>query len=195
MSEENKEIPKENDQTFEKLKKEKDNYREALQREREEKERLTTLLKQKEEEELKLKENYKEIASIKEREALDWKSKFETREKELVDVAKLSQVKKELEKMGAQNSSVDALIKLADLNQVKYDPETRVVYNADLVAKSIKEALPQAFGVPSEKVDESAPKITDVSSLDIEGFSKLSLKEKKEKQFELMKAMGLQLRK
>lgn len=93
--------------------------------------------------------------------------------------AKASALKQELLKSGADARSVEALLKVADFNKMKFDPEHNVVLGVDSVCKEVRETIPAAFGQKQNQMNHQAPDVkTDPGTL--EAFLKLPLKDRKD---------------
>lgn len=150
------ESPKED---FSKLKTEKDNWRKKAQE-------LEAQLKAKETNELKIKEDFKSLAEQREKEANEWKSKFETKLKEDEDNLKKTHVRREFRKHGVSDEVVDTLINLVNINDVKYDPETKSVWGHEEQVKAVKLKLPMAFGSGTPSPAQTPPAL-DPAKLDI----------------------------
>lgn len=186
---------------FEKLKKEKENWKKAADDAKAEAARLAAELAAKNESELKAKEDFKSLAELKETQRKEWEDKFNSldsklKEKEnlITTSMKRGAVKKELMANGVDEKATDAVLKLVDLDQVKIDDETKTVHGVETIVKGLRETLPQVFGTKANIPGGAAPSGT-TNNLSTETFGQLSLKEMKEKQFELMKAQGVALKK
>jgi len=145
---------------------------------------------------------------LKEKE--DWKSLYESTKQKLDEVTttltvkeeetrngyKTAALKRELEKLGAQGESVGTLLKLADLQGLKYDTEHKIVLGAEDAAKNIYDSIPQAFGKVTSKVDNRAPQ-SDFSGLDLDTYKNMSAKDRSdpEVQKRLFEKHGIALRK
>ena len=197
MSEQIQENQGQND-LVEKIKKEKENFKKALEQEKAEKEKLALALKEKEEAELKLKEDYKTIAQKKEEEALNWKQKYEQRDQAIVTATKLGEIRKEFEKLGADHKSMDVLLKLVNTEAVKVergDNDNIIgVYGVGDEVKRIKDSLPMVFGKPSTGANHESPDINH-KPMDLEAFKSMPLQDKKKNMAEVFKAQGIELKK
>ncbi len=186
---------------FKKIKTEKENWKKAAEEAKAKADAIEAKLKEKEEAELKTSQKFKELAELKEAQAADLKKQLEEltnkiNEKEnlIKTTQKRGAVKKELMANGVDEASMDVVMKLVDLEEVKFDEDAQAFYGVDGVIKKLKESLPVVFGAKKEIPGGDSPNGT-TDSLSAENFSKLTLKEMKEKQFELMKSHGVQLRK
>lgn len=186
---------------FEKLKKEKENWKKAADDAKAEAARLAAELASKTEAEMKQKEDFKSLAELKETQRKEWEEKFNQLDSQLKEKntlittsMKRGAVKKELMANGVDEKATEAVMRLVDLDQVKIDDESKTVHGVDLIVKGLRETLPQVFGTKVNIPGGGAPNGT-TDNLSVEGFGKLSLKEMKEKQFDLMKAQGVSLKK
>lgn len=193
--------PTDNNDQFSKLKKEKDNWKKAADEAKAKADAAEAKLKEKEEAELKSNQRYKELADLKEAQANELQKKLDElngkvleKEKEIKTTQKRGAIKKELMANGVDEASMDVVMKLVDLEEVKFDEDAQAFYGVDGAVKKLKEALPALFGTKKEIPGGDLPNGTS-EKLSAENFSNLSLKEMKEKQFELMKSHGVQLRK
>lgn len=155
---------------FEKVLKEKKN---AMTRVRE----LESKLEEANNLRLKEKEDYKTLYEQErvKREALE--GDFQKEQAEKINGFKLSSLKRELSKMGADDNSIDLLLKIADKEAMKYDTDHKVVLGAESVAQQLKEQAPKLFGGPNVGVDQRAPD-TKFSTIDVDSFKKLDAKDK-----------------
>ena len=136
---------------FKKLLSEKRNWQQKAQEEEKRRKEL-------EETYLKEKEDYKTLYGNAQSKLDELQTKLETEQREKVNGFKLSSLKSELTKMGADTASMDALLRLADINALKYDGDHKVVLGTEEVARQIKEQIPRAFGNGNTAgVDQSAP--------------------------------------
>jgi len=142
------------------------------------------------EEELKRQENYKLLAEEKDKELTELRSKYNEREKLIVDSSKLSAVKKELTKLGCDAKYLDKAIKFVNLDNLQYDHDTGVVAGTMEAAKAVQEELPPFFGNTGVGVNQSAPAGAP-SELTLEGWKKLPYEERKKRQNELYTNLGI----
>lgn len=191
----------ENQEQFKKLKTEKENFKKALDDQKAETARLAAELAVKNETELKTKEDYKTLSELKEAQSKEWETKFKTLETTLTEketLIKTSQkkgaIKKELLANGVDEKSLDTVMRLVDVDSVKFDEDTNTFYGVDSVVKSLRETLPMAFG-EIKKIPGGGSPSGPSESLSTDNFKNLSLKEMKEKQAELYKANGVTLTK
>jgi len=156
QGQENQEAPNPSDH-IQKLLKEKQNWQSKSRTLEEENAIIKAKLKEKEELELINQKKYQEVAEIKKKEADEWKQKYEQTEQRIVTATKASAVKAELLKMGLNPQYAAEMIKLADLNSLHYDDESRVVTGTEEVAKSLYEKFPPLFGKGKPGVSHDAP--------------------------------------
>lgn len=171
---------------IEKILKEKKNFAEALEKERAEKLQIQEQLKAKELNEAKLKGDIEGIVKIKDNELNEWKAKAESLmqkqnefEQSKTKEYKLASLKKELVKMGAADDTMEGLLRLSNLDLIKWEDEHKVALGAEDEAKRIKSMMPVAFGVQTPRTDHSAPG-SPAANIDIEAYKKLSLKEQRD---------------
>lgn len=156
---------------LEKVLKEKKN---AMERVRELEAQMQTIT----DERLKEKEDWKTLYETTKTKLDTLNSELEQERVEKVNGHKLSSLKKELAKMGAQDSAMDALLKLADLGKLKYDSEHKVVLGTEETARAIKDAIPAAFGKATAGVDQDAPS-TKFVNVDLNTFKQMNAQDKK----------------
>lgn len=166
-----------------KLMREKNNWREKALGEEAAKKKY-------EEEKLLAEQKYQEVAELKEREASDWKSKYEHTQKVITDSVKTNSIKKELHKLGMSASYMDHAIKMIDLGSVKIDPDTNTVYGHESAANQIKEMFPPLFGVTMASVDHSAPNV-EHKNIDIDAWKNMSHDDKIKYEEQLYKSLGI----
>lgn len=178
----------------EKIKKEKENFKAALEKEREEKAALMAKLKEKEEIELRIKEDHKALAELKAKELEEYKLKYNNFQAEIEKQTKLGSLRKELEKLGAKSDKIEILFNLSNTNQIKLEKgendKIMGVYGAEEEARRIQAIIPEVFGRPSAGLNHDAPPSSN-NPLNLESFNKLSVKEKNEKMADLFKNMGV----
>lgn len=163
---------------------------EALERQLKEKE---AILEQATNEKLKESGNIKELLEKLEKENIELKTKQAEIIAEEKRRKKLGAVKKELEKLGADSTSMDFLLNNVKLEALKHDEDHNVVLGVEDEALRIKAQVPQVFGKKSSGVSHDAP-TTDVSSLDIDAWKKMSYAEKKKNLEALYKAKNIPYR-
>jgi hypothetical protein len=149
-----------------------------------------TKIKLAEEEKLKRDGDLQALAEMKAKEAEDWKSKFEQSQESIKANYRMTAVKREFEKLGADPKAIELLIKSVDLGKVQYDESTQVIIGADEEAKRIKDALPQVFGAQGPRASHDAPNLSS-KPLDMESFKKLPLDEQKKRLGDLYKSQGM----
>lgn len=135
----------------------------------------------------KIKGDMEAVIKIKDDEIAEFKSKYESitlKEKEMqekqVKEYKLSSIKKELIKMGADNTAIEGLLRLSNLEMVKWDDDHKIALGVEDEAKRIKSMLPVAFGVQSARADHGAPASTGASVYDIDSFKNLTPQQRKD---------------
>lgn len=191
IKEEEKVVPRE---AFEKLMKEKKNAMSALEESKTKIAAYEASLKEKEEALLSVKEDHKTRAENWQKEAIEWKNKFTQVEEKQARDAKLSTVKKEFEKMGADSKSMEVLLRLVDLESLKFDAENKIVLGADGEALRVKEQLPQVFGTQTPGAGHDAPNGT-IANLNVDAFKGLSLADKKKNEAAMYEKAGITMRK
>jgi hypothetical protein len=150
-------------------------------------------LKEAEENNLKIKEDWKTLAETREKELLTLRQQLDGVKSETVTNYKLTAVKKEFEKMGADSKTLDFLIKNVNIAALKYDEDHKVVLGAEDEAKRIKEFVPQVFGKSQAGASHGAPEL-EAKSLTLESFKSMSLADKKKNMAELYKSQGINLK-
>jgi hypothetical protein len=152
-------------------------------------------MKEIEEQRLKEKEDFKTIAQMKEKEAIEYKTKLVAMETKIQQSAKLGAIKKEFEKMGLRDpKSVDVLLGLVKTDQLQFDEANQVVIGAEDEARRIKESIPQVFAANASKMNHDAANATP-GSLSVEGLqdlikSKAPMHKIKEYQANLMQELA-----
>jgi hypothetical protein len=178
----------------EKIKKEKENFKAALEKEREEKAALMAKLKEKEEIELRIKEDHKALAELKAKELEEYKLKYNNFQAEIEKQTKLGSLRKELEKLGAKSDKIEILFNLSNTNQIKLEKgendKIMGVYGAEEEARRIQAIIPEVFGRPSAGSNHDAPPASN-NPLNLESFNKLSIKEKNEKMADIFKQYNI----
>lgn len=150
-------------------------------------------LKEAEENNLKIKEDWKTLAETREAELITLRQKLDSVNTETVTNYKLTAVKKEFEKMGADSKTLDFLIKNVNVAALKYDEDHKVVLGAEEEAKRIKEYIPQVFGKSQAGASHGAPEL-EAKNLTLESFKSMSLADKKKNMAELYKSQGITLK-
>lgn len=150
-------------------------------------------LKEAEENNLKIKEDWKTLAETREAELITLRQKLDSVNTETVTNYKLTAVKKEFEKMGADSKTLDFLIKNVNVAALKYDEDHKVVLGAEEEAKRIKEYIPQVFGKSQAGASHGAPEL-EAKNLTLESFKAMSLADKKKNMAELYKSQGITLK-
>lgn len=175
MSEENQNVTKESyDKDFvEKVLTEKKNAMKALEEVKTKLSAYEQQLKQTEEQRLKEKEDWKSMAEIRAKEAIEWQTKYSHLESKVQTSAKLSAIKREFEKMGLKDSKTqEMLLGIVKTDALKYDEENQVVLGVEEEARRIKESIPMVFAANATKMNHdsagSAP-----TGYTVEGFKEL----------------------
>ena len=169
---------------FKKVLKEKKN---AMERVRE----LETRLKQTEEKEMIRKEEFKSLAETKEREANEWKTKFESTNKLIRDGLKVNKVRDELGKLGMQPQYMNHALRMIDLNTIDVDEDTKVVTGHDSAAKMLQETFPPLFSSRPTNVSGAAPATGAPQTLTLEEWKKLPNDQKRAREKDLYETMGI----
>lgn len=177
----------------EKLLKEKKNAMMAIEQLKAQTAAYEAKLKEAEENTLKIKEDWKALAESREKELLTLRQQLDGVKTETVTNYKLTAVKKEFEKMGADSKTLDFLIKNVNVAALKYDEDHKVVLGAEEEAKRIKEYIPQVFGKSQAGASHGAPEL-EAKNLTLESFKSMSLADKKKNMAELYKSQGITLK-
>jgi len=169
----------------EKLKQEKSA---ALQATREVKEQNRLMIDEK----MRAENNYKGIAEAREKEANEWRNKYEQKEKMIQEAAKRSSMKKELRKLGfdGPDDSSESLLKLANFERINIDMETNVVTGAAEESRIIAQRFPQLFGVTPVGVNQASP-VGRPTALTLDDWKKLPADERRKRQNELYTNLGV----
>ncbi len=176
-----------NEDFVNKLKGEKDNFRKRI-------EQLEAEKRESEERALKEKEDYKTLYEKTKAENEQLTGKLGSAEQQRLDAKKASELKSELAKLGVKPQYAEKAVKLANLDSVKIDKDSGVIYGAEVVAKSLSEDWPDLFGSgSSEKVTQNAPATpTPTGALSLEEWQKLPYDERRKREGEMMQTMGIQ---
>lgn len=179
-----------------KLKGEKENFRNANQKLADEVAQLKADAKNKADAALKEKEDWKTLYEQQKTENESLTGKLGSAENQRLDAKKETELKKELTKLGLDPKYADKAVKLGNLESVKIDKDTGVIYGAEVVAKSLSEDWPALFGsTPTEKVSQSAPAIpSPTGALSMDEWKKLPYDERKKREGEMMQNEGIQLK-
>jgi hypothetical protein len=179
-------VKKESNETLEKLLREKRNWQtKALE--------LEDALKKESEKKLVEKEEWKALSEKYGKEKTELETKYASLHKEIINGKKQSAIKNELLKIGADTKALPALLRLAELDKVRYDEDHGIVLDAETVALSVKDIIPQAFGV-SMKVDHSAPQTSAPLKMSIDTYKTLSYDDQKKKMKDLYESLGVTVR-
>jgi hypothetical protein len=162
-----------------------------------EKEELERRLKDLEEKNLVEKENFKELyeraKAMAEKESLE-KASIQNK---WINGIKVGQLKTELSKQGIRPERLDTVLKLTDINKLKYNEEHNVVLGVEEEARLIKEQYSEFFGKQIPSVSHEAPHQNSTITINsIEDFRKLKPEERtQEVLMELGRKLGVDLRK
>jgi hypothetical protein len=172
-----------------KLKGEKDNLRKRI-------EQLEAEKRESEEKALKEKEDYKTLYEKTKLENESLTGKLDSAENLRLNAKKESELKSELAKLGVKPSYAEKAVKLANLDSIKLDKDSGVIYGAEVVAKSLSEDWPDLFGSQStEKVTQTAPASpTTTGALSLEQWQKLPYDERRKREGEMLQTMGVQMK-
>jgi len=136
----------ENDSAFQKLLKEKQNWAEKARKESEEKAALSAKLQEIETARLKEKDDQKGLAEMYQKKYVELETKLKEQEAEQQRAIKLTQVKREWEKLGLKDANAaEKLLKLVDLDKIKYDPDLKITLGQEEEAKRIFEDFKPIF--------------------------------------------------
>lgn len=126
---------------LEKLKTEKDNWRNKAQG-------LEVELNKFKEEQMKSQNQYKELADFHKSRADGLEAEKTAYEQEKLKGAKMNAAVAEMEKLGLKRERREAALRLIapDMDKLKYDPDTGFILGAEHVAKAAKELSPELFG-------------------------------------------------
>lgn len=139
-------------------------------------------------------ENFKALYEQRDQELQNIKAQYEQQKNEMTNAAKRSAVKKELQKLGCQTQYVDRLLNLANMENVNFDSETRVVTGHTEVARMLSEEMKPLFGNANVGVNQSSP-VGTPSNLSIEEWKKLPYDQRKKTYAQVMESMGVKIRK
>lgn len=186
---------KERNPFVEKVLKEKKNAMAALSEAKAKITEYEAILKDKEESELRLKEDHKALAERYKQERDQLNDKIQSIEIEKVNGIKRAELRKELTKMGADEKSLDFMIKSVDLPRLKYDTDHKLVLGVEDVALELKEQAPALFGVKSVGVDSSAPSGLHAGVLSVDEYRKLPISERKKPEVrrKFLEAQGIKV--
>jgi predicted nuclease with TOPRIM domain len=171
---------------YEKAIKEKRNAMTAL-------EQLKSEVSSLKDEKLKEQNQYKELYEKVLGEKSELQRRMEQVEQEKVLSYKLTAVKKEFEKMGANPKSLEFLLQSVNKDTLKYDPDHKMVLGAEDEAKRIKEHLPEVFGKTAANASHDTPKL-EAKDMTLDSFKKLPLADKKKSLADVYKAQGITLK-
>jgi predicted nuclease with TOPRIM domain len=145
--------------------------------------------------------NLEEILKAKEKELIDvrsesdaWKSKFENKDSEIKTGIKAGKLRQELEKMGASSDSISGLLRLADLNSMKYDEDHKVVLGAEEVARQVKDMMPSAFGRQTPGVNHSAATTVNAGPISLDQWRSMSHEDKKKNERAFYESQGIKIK-
>lgn len=167
------ETPPEGDSAFQKLLREKQNWAEKARKEAEEKATLAAKLQEIETARLKEKDDQKGLAEMYQKKYIELETKLKEQEAEQQRAIKLTQVKREWEKLGLKDTgAADKLLKLVDLDKIKYDPDLKITLGQEEEAKRIFEDFKPLFSGDAPRADHSAPKGAP-ASVSIDGYKQM----------------------
>ncbi len=132
-----------------------------LHRYKEEARKSAEALKAEQERKLRENEQWKELAAAREKEANEYKTKYETVTKSITERAKLSKVREEALKLGLVDTAIDDL-ELMDLKDVVVETTStgRVnVHGAKSAAERIKSIRPHWFSGQAPIVNGGSPQV------------------------------------
>ena len=159
--------------------------------EKEKRELADKLAADKELEVLKEKVEYKALAEKFENDKKERDERDKATNAKLEKGAKLTKVQEELGKIGIDPTSVSHALKLIELDEVKYDPTSGAVFNADVVASKLKIALPALFvKKDKEGISHEQSQHIEPGSMTIEWFNSLSAADQNKHHGAFMKAQG-----
>jgi hypothetical protein len=194
----------ENDSAFQKLLKEKQNWAEKARKESEEKAALSAKLQEIETSRLKEKDDQKGLAEMYQKKYVELETKLKEQEAEQQRAIKLTQVKREWEKLGLKDAGqADKLLRLVDLEKIKYDPDLKITLGQEEEAKRIFEDFKPLFSGDAPRADHSAPKGAP-ASVSLDGykqmlkdgsFKKMSREEQNSYVAKLYEAQGMTVKK
>jgi hypothetical protein len=153
------------------------------------------LVKQKELDELKAKEDYKGLYEKMDADAKIREANDKERTEKLSRGAKLSAVQNEFAKLGINPERVTSALRLVDLTDVKYDENTNTVLGADIAASKIKLSMPEIFvKADKENVTHDDSNFTPPENMSNEWFAGLSAADQDKHYPAFMKAQGVEVR-
>lgn len=149
-----------------KLKKEKTNLAQALDKQKAEIESLRNELKSQTEQKLTEKEEYKTLWEREREERAKIQDQLNTMSGQIRQSRKRSAVRRELEKLGLNSKYADEAFKLVDLESVVVDSDTEAVIGAEEAAKSFYTQYSNLGFFAGQKpgVDQRAPQTDTVST-------------------------------
>lgn len=133
-----------------------------------------------EKEKLEAANDWKKIAELERSEKETLKQKIDSQEKESQRMAKMAAVKKELDKEGALPDMVEFMIKSANLDDLKYDPDHKVVLGVNDLVKKFRTEAPSAFGKQGARMNHKAPDGTNPETIDMETWRSMDFKKQKD---------------
>jgi len=149
------------------------------------------IAEQREREKMMAQENWKALYEEEQKKSTTWQEKYEQQNSVLINAAKQSAVKKELVKLGIQDTKAEKVLKLVDFKTLDYDRDSGVVSGASIAAKSIAEDYPELFGPSRVGVNQSATQGLGAGELTLEAWKKLPYDERKKLEPELYKTLGV----
>jgi hypothetical protein len=115
-------------------------------------------------EQLKEKEDFKAMYEMAAKKVQDYEAQIQFAENEKTKAIKLTQVKREWEKLGLKDSKAsETLLKLVDVEKIKFDKDLNLVLGHEEEAKRVFEDFKPLFGASSSRPDHSAPSSGPVS--------------------------------
>ena len=125
------------------------------------------------ENELKRQDNYKMLVEEKDKELIELRSKYQSREDLIVKSTKASNLKKELSKLGCGELYAEKLVNMpSSLQNITYDDGTGITTGQAEVARSLSEEFAPLFGKVDVGINQSATAgIPEMPTLD--GYRKI----------------------
>lgn len=145
-----------------------------LQKEKRLRKELEDKLKQKDLDALKASQNWQQVAELKDKEANEYRQKYEGLHSNLELERKLAAVKEEAIKLGISPNSVgDIELLPLDGVQVEYTSTGRMnVMGAQAFAQQLKMSRPNWFQAKASSINPASPGVTEPKSITLEDVKK-----------------------
>lgn len=144
---------------YKKALREKDNWREKAKTTEARAIELEAQLKAIENKKLEENNEWKKIAENERSAREQFELKLQERDKADERRLKESVVKKEFRKHGIEEDSIDVLMPLVKLDELKYDPDTKAIWGYEEQVKMVKDKLPRLFGSNEKRPLQTPPSV------------------------------------